>query len=107
MKLIAIGLVVIVIGAAFYITDRKVIQQKTVHAADSLDSISSGLLHYSVDSVIRAHDRYYNARLSQLELRLRFQNSMIYKLSERIDRLDSSVHVHSEIMKHPFGKPSK
>jgi len=89
MRFIAIATVIFVLAAAFYITDRKVIQQKNVNAADSLDSLSSAYLHHSFDSMINANNRYYNARLNQLKLRLDFQNSMIFRLSQEIDSLKS------------------
>lgn len=87
MRFIAIAIVLLILAAAFYITDRKTIQQNNVHAADSLDSLSSAYLHRSFDSMIRANNRFYNARLNQLRLRLEFQNSMIFKLSQEIDTL--------------------
>lgn len=104
MKPFAIAIVILFICGALYTVDRAATQRKTIHAADSLDSINASQIRYSVDSLTGSNTRRFNASIFQLKRHIDFQERRIYKLEQRIKFLDSASHVHSEVIKNPFGQ---
>lgn len=87
MKALSIGIVVILLAIAFYATDRIKAERRSFHLADSLDSINSSITKGSIDSLAKATNLNYNARINQLSKRIRYQDGTIIRLKDRLDSL--------------------